>query len=175
MYVFKPAWLAAIALLTNSAAAQEAATTIVIDSTTLDTFLNQNDGDNPLSVIDSDDGQLGVFMLSSPVRPAPADGTVTGGYHSAISEIYHVIKGTGTFVTDGDLRDATEVEKDSARYSRAGPGESGPLENATLVEYGPGKIFIVPPGVPHNATHEVTSETDFLIYRFDPDRVLPPH
>ena len=171
----KPAWLTAVVLFGNIAVAQNAATTVVIDGATLDTFLNQNEGDNPLSVIDSVDGQLGVFMLNSPPRAAPADGTVTGGYHSAISEIYHVIRGTGTFVTDGELRNATEVEKDSARYSRAGPGESGTLENATLVEYGPGTIFIVPPGVPHNATHEVTSETDFLIYRFDPDRVLPPH
>jgi hypothetical protein len=175
MYLPRLSWLAVLVLSGNVAAAQDAPATIVIDADTLNSFLNQNEGDNPLSVIDSEDGQLGIFMLSSPPRPAPADGAVTGGYHSAISEIYHVIRGTGTFVTDGELRDATEVEQDSARYSRAGPGASGPLANATLVEYGPGTIFIVPPGVPHNATHEVTSETDFLIYRFDPDRVLPPH
>ncbi len=171
----KPAWLTAIALFGNLAAAQDAATTVVIDGATLDAILTQNEGDNPLRVIDSADGQLGVFMLNSQPKAAPADGTVTGGYHGAVSEIYHVIRGTGTFVTDGELRNATEVAKDSARYSRAGPGESGTLENATLVEYGPGTIFIVPPGVPHNAAHEVTTETDFLIYRFDPDRVLPPH
>jgi mannose-6-phosphate isomerase-like protein (cupin superfamily) len=163
-----------LALCIAPAWAQESTgTTTVISGAALDALLQQTEGDNPLRVVDSPDGQYGVFVLSSQPRSAPADGTVSGGYHSAVAEIYHVVRGTGIFVTGGDLIDPVAVEADTARYTRAGPGESGRLNNAELVEYGPGSIFIVPPGVPHNATHAVTSDTDFLIYRFDPTRVLP--
>lgn len=112
-----------------------------------------------------------VMALLSPAwaqeSPGPTTTVISG------AEIYHVVRGTGIFVTGGELIDRVAVEIDTARYTRAGPGESGRLNNAELVEYGPGSIFIVPPGVPHNATHAVTSDTDFLIYRFDPGRVLP--
>jgi mannose-6-phosphate isomerase-like protein (cupin superfamily) len=153
-------------------AAQE---TVVIDGIQLDVLIAENTGDNPVRVIDSPDGQYGVFLLTSTVRAAPADGVVNGGYHSKVGEIYRVVSGTGTFVTNGELLDPVVVDEDSMRYSRAGPGESGALRNAELVPYGPGSIFIVPPGVPHNAGHAVFTKSVFIVYRFDPERVLPQH
>lgn len=147
--------------------------TTFIPGDSLEELLTQVGGDNPLRVVDSPDGQFGVFILTS--QPRSAADTVIGGYHSKISEIYRVVNGTGIFVTGGELIDPVPVSEDSLRYSRAGPGESGSLQNPQLVEYGPGSIFIVPPGVPHNATYEVRTRTDFIVYRFDPDRVLPQH
>jgi mannose-6-phosphate isomerase-like protein (cupin superfamily) len=145
--------------------------TTVIPGAMLEQLLMQEPGDNPLRVINSADGHYGVFVLTS--DPRAASETVNGGYHSEIGEIYRVVNGTGTFVTGGELQNPTEVAADSARYSRAGPGASGTLVGAQLVEYGPGTIFIVPPGVPHNATYEVKTRSDFIVYRFDPNRVLP--
>jgi mannose-6-phosphate isomerase-like protein (cupin superfamily) len=147
--------------------------TTVIPGDTLDEMLRQEPGDNPLRVVDSPDGQYGVFILTS--EPRPAGDAVNGGYHRDVGEIYRVVRGTGIFVTGGELIDPQEVATDSLRYSRAGGGESGRLRNPELVEYGPGSIFIVPPGVPHNATHEVKTRTEFIIYRFDPKGVLPLH
>lgn len=164
--------LAAILLLPQAGMAQESpAVTTVVEAAKLEALLHQEGGDNPLRVVDSPDGHYGVFVLSSEAKPAPA--TVNGGYHSAVGEIYHVINGTGVFVTNGEIENPEPVPADSLRYSRAGPGESGVLRNPQLVEYGPGSIFIVPPGVPHNATHEVFTRTDIIIYRFDPARTLP--
>jgi len=164
-----------LALLPASGSAQDdAPRTTVISPEALAELLRQEGGDNPLRVIASPDGQFGVFILSSEPRPAP-EGAVTGGSHSAVGEIYHVVNGTGVFVTGGVLENPSEVESGSARYTRAGPGENGTIRDAQLVEYAPGSIFIVPPGVPHNATWEVRSRTDFLIYRFDPDNTLPLH
>ena len=147
----------------------------MIDGTQLESLIDMNTGDNPVRVIDAPDGQYGVFLLTSEVRPAPANGVVNGGYHSKVGEIYRVVSGTGTFVTNGELVNPEAVAADTLRYSRAGPGESGMMRNAEIVTYGPGSIFIVPPGVPHNASHEMFTKTVFIVYRFDPERVLPPH
>ena len=168
---------ALFALLAPLSPAQESALAegaTVIEPGALEALLRQDSGDNPLRVIAGEGGQYGVFVLSSEPRQ-PGGGPPGGAYHSAIAEIYHVINGTGVFVTGGVLEDPQEVQGDSARFSRAGPGASGTLRDAQLVEYGPGSIFIVPPGVPHNATYEVRTATDFIIYRFDPMGVLPRH
>ena len=116
-------WGSAIfALSAPLALAQEGATPVtatVIEPGMLEALLQQDSGDNPLRVVAGEGGQYGVFVLSSEPRQA-GQGLPGGAYHSDIAEIYHVVSGTGVFVTGGVLEDPLEVPADSARYSRAG-------------------------------------------------------
>jgi hypothetical protein len=146
--------------------------TTFIPGAALNEMLKQTGGDNPLRVVDAPGGQYGIFVMTGEPR-TPQPGPITGGYHSEVAEIYHVINGTGNFATGGELENPTEVARDSERYRDAGPGATGTMKNHSLVPYGPGSIFIVPPGVPHNANFDIKTRTDYIIYRIDPKKTLP--
>lgn len=172
-----PASLLAVllAFAPGAIAQQDAAQTTVIPGSMLEEILRQQGGDTPIRVVDSPSGNYGVYVLSAAPREAAANGDVVGFYHREVGEIYHVLSGTGTFVTAGELVNPVADAPDSVTYLRAGPGERGTLRNPQLVEYGPGSIFIVPPGAIHSSIHEVFTRTDYIIYRFDPQKVTPLH
>lgn len=165
-----------LALFPSAAAPQEeAVATTVIPASLLEEMQRAQVGDTPLRVVGSPDANFGVAVLSAAPRAAAPNGEVVGFYHRHVGEIYHVVSGTGTFVTGGELVNPVEDAPDSITYRRAGPGERGTVRGAQLVEYGPGSIFIVPPGAIHSSIYEVFTRTDYIIYRFDPQKVIPLH
>jgi mannose-6-phosphate isomerase-like protein (cupin superfamily) len=95
---------------------------------------------------------------------------VTGGFtlHDKVTEMYHVISGSGTHVSGGTLVDP--VKSDAGGV--AGPGSRGAaIKGGVTRKVGPGDIIIIPPGVPHAWT-EVPSPIVYLDIRIDPDQVL---
>lgn len=94
---------------------------------------------------------------------------VTGGYtqHDKVTEMYHVISGTGTHTSGGTL-----VNPKRTAAGVAGPGLHGDdIKGGVSRKVGPGDVIIIPPNVPH-AWSEVPSPIVYLDIRIDPDQVL---
>jgi len=83
--------------------------------------------------------------------------------HSHVTEIYQIIKGTGTLLTGGQLKNPTP--NDLSRVA-AGAGLSGVHEGGEARVIGPGDVVIVPEGTPHRFS-VLDGEILYLTYRFD--------
>jgi glc operon protein GlcG len=83
--------------------------------------------------------------------------------HSHVTEIYQIIKGTGTLMTGGQLKNPTP--NDLARVA-GGTGFSGVHEGGETKVVGPGDVVIVPEGTPHRFS-VLDGEILYLTYRFD--------
>jgi len=83
--------------------------------------------------------------------------------HSHVTEIYQILKGTGTLLTGGQLKNPTP--NDLARVA-AGTGFSGVHEGGEARVIGPGDVVIVPEGTPHRFS-VLEGEILYLTYRFD--------
>jgi mannose-6-phosphate isomerase-like protein (cupin superfamily) len=62
-------------------------------------------------------------------------------YHARVTDVMHVVRGTATVVTGGEMRDAREVA----------PGElrAPEVEGGTPYELHEGDVLAIPSGVPH--------------------------
>ena len=83
--------------------------------------------------------------------------------HSHVTEIYQILKGTGTLMTGGQLKNPTP--NDLARVA-GGTGFSGVHEGGETKVVGPGDVVIVPEGTPHRFS-VLDGEILYLTYRFD--------
>jgi len=95
--------------------------------------------------------------------------------HSEITEIYHVISGTGTFVTGGTIENAKEVPANSPVVTVLnGPSSgNGKVIGGQSRKIGPGDVVIIPPNTPHWFTDIPTDQIVYLVVRVDPHKVLP--
>ena len=80
--------------------------------------------------------------------------TVTGGgggiEHSQITEVYHIISGTGTLVTGGTNANAKVPSVDAAVKVLNGPSISGGMiQGGVSRKVEPGDVVIIPPNTPH--------------------------
>lgn len=101
--------------------------------------------------------------------------SVGGSEHSQITEIYHVISGTGTLLTGGTIENAKERSPDvEAVKTLTGPSTEGTrILNGTSRKIGPGDVIVIPPNTPHTFTEINSDEIVYLVVRVDPHKVLP--
>ncbi len=109
------------------------------------------------------------------VHRAKTAGRDAGGgiEHSQITEIYHVIEGNATLVTDGT--NLTEVPSDSPIVAVLnGPStRGGPILNGVSRKIGPGDVVIIPPNTPHWFSEITSGQIVYLVVRVDPHKILP--
>ena len=101
--------------------------------------------------------------------------SVGGSEHGQITEIYHVISGTGTMLTGGSIENAKERDANvEAVKTLTGPSTEGSrILNGTSRKIGPNDVIIIPPNTPHTFTEITTPEIVYLVVRIDPHKVLP--
>ena len=111
-----------------------------------------------------------VSRLKTTGKEAPA-----GIEHSQITEIYHVISGSGTLVTGGTLNDPKEVPAtDEVVTVLNGPSTGGTgIQNGVSRKIGPGDVVVIPPNTPHWFSEIPTDKIVYLVVRVDPHKVLP--
>ena len=100
-------------------------------------------------------------------RPAGPDTRVLS--HDKITEVYYVLKGSGTQLT-GTLVNGTH--QDTSKTIGPGMSSTSPLQNTTSKKLGPGDIQIIPPGLGHQWANIDTGGIQYLVFRVDPDKVL---
>jgi mannose-6-phosphate isomerase-like protein (cupin superfamily) len=99
----------------------------------------------------------------------------SGVEHSEITEVYHVMSGSGTFVTGGTIENARDIAPTSPVVAIL----NGPSSNGGKVlggqsrKLGPGDVVIIPPNTPHWFTEITTDQIVYLVVRVDPHKVLP--
>jgi mannose-6-phosphate isomerase-like protein (cupin superfamily) len=95
--------------------------------------------------------------------------------HSQITEIYHVISGSGTFVTGGTIENMKETPAESPVVTTLnGPSSGGgKVVGGQSRRIGPGDVVIIPPNTPHWFTEISSDQIVYLVVRVDPHKVLP--
>jgi oxalate decarboxylase/phosphoglucose isomerase-like protein (cupin superfamily) len=109
-------------------------------------------------------------------RAKTAGRDIGGGIeHSQITEIYHVISGNGTLMTDGTIENAKEQAPDSPVVTTLnGPSSGGgKVIGGKPRKLGPGDVVIIPPNTPHWWTEITSDQIVYLVVRMDPHKVLP--
>jgi mannose-6-phosphate isomerase-like protein (cupin superfamily) len=111
-----------------------------------------------------------VSRLKTTGKEAPS-----GIEHSQITEIYHVMEGSGTLVTGGTLNDPKEVPPNNEVVTILnGPSTEGSgIKDGVSRKIGPGDVVIIPPNTPHWFSEIPTDKIVYLVVRVDPHKVLP--
>ncbi len=127
-------------------------------------------GDRPIRVVPiGNNANLGAFILH--YETMKNELPVNSFYHTEISELYHVIRGSGTALLGGEMEKATWDDSGSEAITQVrGPSVNGTMKNYQTVKWTAGDTIIVPAGVPHSMGFEVTERTDILRVVFDPKK-----
>jgi mannose-6-phosphate isomerase-like protein (cupin superfamily) len=131
-------------------------------------------GDRPARVLNiGNKYNLGVFSLPFEPRKPTAGQPLPSFYHSEVSEVYFVIRGSGTAALGGELENATwdDSNSRSVRVVR-GPSVNGTQKNFKLVKWNAGDTIIVSAGVPHAFGYEVTEKTEIVRVVIDPSKSI---
>src|SRR5438128_2684419 len=126
--------------------------------------------DQQIRVVDMGKYNVAVGVLHRSAKPVQ-QGAID---HAQVTEVYHIIDGSGTFVTGGTITNARRVAADNVITTiLVGPSTSGSgIQGGQSRKVGPGDVIIIPPGVAHWFS-AVESDMNYLVVRVDADHVLP--
>ena len=121
-----------------------------------------------------DVGKLNVVVAivhRGPTHDKPGD-LPDGDSHDQITEVYHIVSGSGTLTTGGTLVDQRRWPADSdVVREMVGPSWRGKIRGGHARKVSAGDVVIIPPGVLHGWQH-IDKEVTYVSIRPDPDRVL---
>ena len=115
---------------------------------------------------------VGIGVVHRPRLTAPAPDSVAE--HDLVSEVYHVISGSGTFVTGPDLvnRQRRPANLETVRLFNGPGNNASAIRNPTTNELKPGDVMVIPAGTGHYFT-KIDDHITYLMIRMDPDKVTP--
>ena len=124
--------------------------------------------DKAVRVVDTGKQNVGIGVVH---RSAKA--TQTSVEHDQVTEVYHILAGSGTMVTGGtQVSPQRRPANDAALRELTGPSTAGAsVQNGESRQVGPGDIVIIPAGVPHWFS-TVNGSIDYVVVRIDPDKVV---
>jgi mannose-6-phosphate isomerase-like protein (cupin superfamily) len=125
--------------------------------------------DQQIRVVD-----IGKYNVAVGVLHRAAKAKHTAISHAQVTEVYHILRGSGLLVTGGAIVDGASVAADSetARIL-VGPSTTGPsIRNGQTRKVSPGDTIVIPPGVAHWFS-AVDDDMNYLVVRVDADHVLP--
>jgi mannose-6-phosphate isomerase-like protein (cupin superfamily) len=93
--------------------------------------------------------------------------------HDQVTEVYHILAGSGTMVTGGTLvKPQRRPSNDVALRELTGPSITGAsVQEGESRHVGPGDIVIIPAGVGHWFS-TVDGSIDYVVVRIDPDKIV---
>lgn len=128
--------------------------------------------DQQVRDIDIGKARVGIGMVYRGKLDAPLPNSVAE--HDQISEVYHIISGSGTLVlgpqiTNRERRPATQ--RTVVQFN--GPGNNGSeILNGISRELKPGDVVVIPAGTGHWFT-KINDHINYLMVRVDPDKATP--
>jgi mannose-6-phosphate isomerase-like protein (cupin superfamily) len=152
--------------------------------------------DRTLRVVDAGSGQLGIAVakheankgkpsvatgrtpksVNCGVLTAPAGGKTGPGdgiWHDNVTEMYVILKGTGTLVTGGTIingfRSSPDSDTDKIQTGTSCIGQM--VGNVVRQKVSEGDVVVIPPGVPHG-WEDLEAEISYLDVRTDPKKIL---
>jgi mannose-6-phosphate isomerase-like protein (cupin superfamily) len=115
---------------------------------------------------------IGIGIVHRGKLDAPAPSSVAE--HDLVSEVYHIIDGSGTLVLGPDILDMKRrpATAETVRLFN-GPGNNGSsIRDGKSYDLKPGDVVIIPAGTGHWFT-KIDDHITYLMVRIDPDKVTP--
>jgi mannose-6-phosphate isomerase-like protein (cupin superfamily) len=128
--------------------------------------------DQQVRDVDIGKANIGIGIVYRGKLDAPAPESVAE--HDLVSEVYHIIEGTGTLVLGPDI---LEMKRRPATAETVrlfnGPGNNGSsIRNGVTYNLKPGDVVVIPAGTGHWFT-KIDDHITYLMIRIDPDKVTP--
>ena len=122
--------------------------------------------DEAVRVVSVDgESNLGIYLIH--LNPRESDGPITLSTHNDVPEVYYVLQGEGIVYHGGTIENPVPRS-----FAVVGPGTSGIGRDYLSQRVGPGDIFIVTPGTPHQVNVGAETEMVYLVVRIDPEMHL---
>ena len=128
--------------------------------------------DQQVRSVDIGKSHVAIGLVHREKLAAPAPGSVAE--HDLVSEVYHVISGSGTLVTGPDIVGAKRRPADNEAVRLL----NGPGNNADSIRDGvthvlkSGDVIVIPAGTGHLWT-KIDDQITYLMVRVDPDKATP--
>jgi mannose-6-phosphate isomerase-like protein (cupin superfamily) len=125
--------------------------------------------DQQIRVVD-----IGQYNVAVGVLHRSAKARQTAISHAQVTEVYHILDGSGTFVTGGTMDGAAAADPQGNTVKiLVGPSATGAsIRDGQSRRVGPGDVIVIPPGVAHWFS-AMDSDMNYLVVRVDADHVLP--
>ena len=147
-----------------------------IDSSEIDAYVKKAMAekltDQQIRDVEIGKAHIGVGVVHRPRLTAPPANAVAE--HDLVSEVYHVISGSGTLVTGPDLVGAQRrpADLETVRLFN-GPGHNAAsIRNPVAREITTGDVVVIPAGTGHYFSR-IDDHITYLMIRLDPDKVTP--
>jgi mannose-6-phosphate isomerase-like protein (cupin superfamily) len=162
-----PEWRSATRSVAYARPAPSAAGVAYVTAAEVDAALKQMPAgattyDKPIKTVDTGEYKVTIVIL----RRIPGKTPDSSLSHERVTEVYHMLIGTGTFETGGTLVDGKPVDLTS---EAAGPSTRGTIEGGETRPIGPGDNVVIPPGVPHRFSH-IDGPVTYLVTRIEAPR-----
>ena len=157
---------AALAAGTSTHAAAQTPPAVDVSAADIAAFLEalpaDRISDQPIRVVDVGGSKVGVYGVFRP-RSQPGNAI---RHETSVAEIYYMLEGTGTLVTDGSITGerSTGNSPNTGRPNFGGDAIAGGVARRMV----PGDVVVIPGNVPHWWS-ELESDIRYLIFRPDPD------
>jgi transposase/mannose-6-phosphate isomerase-like protein (cupin superfamily) len=130
--------------------------------------------DGKVQVRDVDIGRAHVAIGVVHRRKLDAPAPQSVAEHDLVSEVYHVIDGSGTLVLGPDIIDMKRrpADEETVRLFN-GPGNNvASIRNGVTYELKPGDVVVISAGTGHWFT-KIDDHITYLMVRIDPEKVTP--
>ena len=124
--------------------------------------------DQQMRVVDAGRQNVGVAVVHRSAQAAQS-----AVEHDQVTEVYHILAGSGTLVTGGALvNPQRRPPNDAALRELSGPSTTGAsVQKGESRHVGPGDIVVIPAGVGHWFS-AVDASIDYVVVRIDPDKII---
>jgi mannose-6-phosphate isomerase-like protein (cupin superfamily) len=164
--MLKPAIAVLVLLLALASVAQTPPPPVTdVSSGQIQSFINALPrnavSDRPIRVVDVGGYHVGVFGVFRP-KTIKQEANL---HQTKVTEIYYILKGTGTLVTGGTLPDPHPLRPGSTTL------QSTHIEGGHSRKVSPGDVVIIPGHTPHWFSSQ-NGDLEYLIFRPDPDGTI---
>jgi mannose-6-phosphate isomerase-like protein (cupin superfamily) len=128
--------------------------------------------DQQVRDVDIGKSHVAIGMVYRGKLDAPGKESVAE--HDLVSEVYHIIDGSGTLVLGPDLvnKKRRPADAETVRLFN-GPGNNAEaIRNGVTYNLKPGDVVIIPAGTGHQFT-KIDDHLTYLMVRIDPDKATP--
>jgi mannose-6-phosphate isomerase-like protein (cupin superfamily) len=128
--------------------------------------------DQQVRDVDIGKAHVAIGMVHRGKLDAPGPQAVAE--HDLVSEVYHIIDGSGTLVLGPDLvgMKRRPADEETVRLFNGPGNNAASIRNGVTYQLKPGDVVIIPAGTGHWFT-KIDDHIDYLMVRIDPDKVTP--
>jgi mannose-6-phosphate isomerase-like protein (cupin superfamily) len=167
MVVTLPIWRPTVASLIFAKPAASVAGVAYVTTADIDAALRQMPAnsttyDKPIKTVDTGEYKVTIVILRRVAGKTPDSSLL----HDRVTEVYHILTGSGTFETGGTLVDGKPVD---LTPEAAGPSTRGTIQGGETRPIAPGDNVVIPPGVPHRFSH-LDGTITYLVTRIEAPR-----